>query len=471
MKNRMGWTGRLRAAGRVLLRGQLDAAGGGRRWKDDRRMLDAARVLHGDASTVAARAQAFVLNNGHGARLVEALVGNLVGTGIVPRSQHPEEATRRRLAMNFAAWTDDADADGVADHYGQQAALCRDMVTLGEGLGIWTANPVTLAPWLRRLHPEQLDRSKSLLLQGGGAIVQGVEFGAAGRVVAYWIRATAPGDSLAGLPLMSQRFPATDVLHVFRPLVPGQVRGISWLAPVLLSATDLAAVFDATIVRARVAGLFAGFLKAGETGHPLDGDVIDGEVTLEPGVMVNLNPGESVDFNDPPDPGNIAAAATEFLRIIAAGVGITYEMLTGDYSKVNYSSARAAQLEFRRFAEGIQHHILVFQLCRKVWDRFVRWQVLTGAVPAATYQRDRTAFLSVKWLPPAWSWIDPLKDAQAAVLEMNNLLRSRSEIAAERGIDIEQLDTEIAGDKRRADGLGLAPAAPVPITTEKPNAE
>jgi capsid protein len=45
---------------------------------------------------------------------------------------------------------------------------------------------------------------------------------------------------------------------------------------------------------------------------------------------------------------------------------------------------------------------------------------------------------------------------QAAILEMENHLRSRAEIVAERGYDVERLDQEIAADVERMRRLGLS---------------
>jgi lambda family phage portal protein len=176
---------------------------------------------------------------------------------------------------------------------------------------------------------------------------------------------------------------------------------------------------------------------------------------MEPGAMVVLPPGKDVEFPDAPAQGGASALLTNTLRMLAAGVGVTYEQMTGDYSQVNYSSARAALLEFRRFCEGVQHHTLIFQMLRPTWLRFIRWEVLMGGIPAVSYQSDRAAFEGVKWLPPKWDWVDPEKDAKAAVLEMDNNLRSRAEIVSERGYDVEQLDKEIAADHERERRLGI----------------
>ncbi|AXS39700.1 phage portal protein [Breoghania sp. L-A4] len=434
----------------------LDAAGGGRRWRDSGVISNAATV-HALASTVAARAQHYALNNPTGVRMLESLATNVAGDGIKPRSEHEDEATRRMLHRRFKAWTDEADADGRTDFYGLQQLAVRDLATFGEALFLILGNPETGAPQLRRLHPEQLDRSRTQSLANGGAIHQGAEFDASGRIAAYWIRRAAPGDALAGIPLAPVRMPAGGVIHLFRQLIPGQIRGLSWFAPVLVPARELDSLTDAMLVRARVAALHAGFITDPDGTPPYDGEQADAtlQAGLEPGALINLPIGKHIEFPDAPDQGGAGPLMDTTLRMIAAGMGVTYEQATGDYSHTNYSSARAALMEFRRFCQSIQHHTLVFGLCRPVWRGFVRAQVLTGAIPAARYQSDRSALEAAKWLPPAWPWVDPQNDAKAAEIALANRLRSRSEIIAERGYDAEDVDAEIAADAARLKTLGV----------------
>ncbi|MCP4184446.1 MAG: phage portal protein, partial [Hyphomicrobiales bacterium] len=428
---------------RKISKRALDAASDGRRWRDDRRGIDSASLVHGGAAVVAARAYHFALNTPEGTRITDSLVANLVGTGITPRPQHTSPAVRDYLASSFLGYTDVADADGRHDLYGLMSVLVRDMVVSGESLTFISFDPMTGAPQYRRLHPEQLDRSKSQNLKSAGRITQGVEFNATGKIVAYWIRPNAPGEALAGLSLTSIRYPASAVIHMFRQLVPGQVRGLSWFAPILLSARDLDALLDAMLVRAKVSAMYVGSLYDPDgTAGGMEGEQTDQtlDTTAEPGTIRVETGNGRLDWSDPPDSGDTVSFSKGIHRRIASGVGVTYEQATGDYSQVNYSSARAALLEFRRFAEGVQHHTIIHQLCRPIWDSFIHWQVLTGSISAAAYQRNRMQFHAVKWLPPAWQWVDPEKDAKAAVLEMDNLIRSRSEIVAERGYDIEALD-------------------------------
>lgn len=443
----------------------LDAAGGGRRWRDAPTMANVS-TIHAGAGTIAMRAQHFALNTSIGAKVVETLVSNIVGDGIKPRSQHPSEGTRNTLHRRFLTWTDEADADGRSDFYGLEQAASRDLVICGEALFQIMPDLRNAAPTLRRLHPEQLDRSLTRINETGNPTYQGVEFDRSGSIVAYHIRPHAPGDALAAITATPVRMPASEIIHLFRPLIAGQVRGLSWLAPILLPAKELDALADAMLVRAKVAALHAGFIYDQDGTPPYDGEQSGTtfDASLEPGVLVTLPPGKSIEFGDVPDQGGASGLMMTMMRAIAAGTGIGYEQLTGDYSETNYSSARAASLEFRRFITGIQHHVMVFQFCRPIWKAWIRSQVLAGTIPATAFSANRADFEAVKWLAPAWPWVDPQKDSKAAEIELNANLRSRSELIAERGYDAEEVDAEIAADAARLSRLGLTPTQPKETT-------
>jgi lambda family phage portal protein len=215
---------------------------------------------------------------------------------------------------------------------------------------------------------------------------------------------------------------------------------------------------DAEVVRKKVAAMFAGFItknqpedsilgeeEADETGAAIAG--------LEPGTLQILLPGEDIKFSTPADVG---AAYETFMRVqlraVAVGMGITYEQLTGDLTGVNYSSIRAGLLEFRRRCEAYQYQVMVFQMCRPIWRAWTQAAVLAGALEAdATDAR----LYDVKWIPPGFAWVDPLKDIKAEIMAIRAGLKSRSESVSERGYDSEALDREIAGDNQRADDLVL----------------
>jgi ATP-dependent Clp protease, protease subunit len=62
----------------------------------------------------------------------------------------------------------------------------------------------------------------------------------------------------------------------------------------------------------------------------------------------------------------------------------------------------------------------VFELCRPVWRRWLRDAVLAGALELPGFASNPAAYLAVKWIPPKWDWVDPLKDRKAEIEAINS---------------------------------------------------
>ena len=152
---------------------------------------------------------------------------------------------------------------------------------------------------------EQIDPSFTRDPGPNGQIVSGIETDVEDRVTAFHILPEAPGAPFAmyGLPV---RVPAQDVLHVFDPPFSGQVRGLSWLSPVLMKLRDRDEASDALLMLMKVSSLMTGFITDPEGGVAgFEGDANSGavNVSLEPGAMRILPPGASVNFPAGPGPG------------------------------------------------------------------------------------------------------------------------------------------------------------------------
>ena len=409
-------------------------------------------------STVRARAAQAYLNNGAAFAAVETHVSNAVGTGIKPQSLHSDQKTRETINLQFTQWVDHAAPDANLDFYGFQQSAVRGMVRDGESFVRMIPEgrgKVQLS--LQQISPEQVDRNRTAVTTNGGRIINGIEFDAKGRRIAYWVFRYPPGEPFP-TSLDIDRIPADEIIHLFNPLFPGQVRGISALTPALLRLTELDQYQDAQIMRQKVAAMFAGFLTdANNTAGGFEGDQSGSSLEggLEPGTIKVLPPGTDMRFSEPAQVGDALGFIPVIQREIAAAIGVMYEQMTGDLSQVNYSSYRAGALEFRRRIEVLQHSIIVFQLCRPIWQRFVTLAILSGTLPARDFASKREDYFAVKWIAPGWDWVDPEKDAKAEEIAIRAGFKSRREVVAGRGEDIEALDAEIAGDNARAEKLGL----------------
>ena len=84
---------------------------------------------------------------------------------------------------------------------------------------------------------------------------QGIEYDpATGRVVAYYL---ADPEGFG----KGERVPAENVIHGFKTLRPGQLRGISPYAPGVLLAKDLQDLMDAELDASKMAAKYLALVK------------------------------------------------------------------------------------------------------------------------------------------------------------------------------------------------------------------
>lgn len=390
------------------------------------------------------RASYLAMNNPWIANAVGNLTGALVGPGIQPSSKHPEADTRKSLNRYFANWCSRADAEGRTDFAGLQVAIADSMVKAGEALAL--ISETADGPRLRVLPPELLDETKTMELSAGRAIFSGVELDATGRRAAYWIIPERPGKVWQTYA-PSVRVEADSVLHVFKPLAPGQLRGVSWLAPVILPASDFDKLCDALLKGAQVAAMHAGFITdLNGTGEPYDGET----PSLEPGALIRLPNGTDIKFNSPGQSQQVAEFLKLNLRQLAAGLGLPDHMLSGDLSGANYSSLRAGLLPFRARVEQIQWTVIKPQFLDPVWRAVILHGILSGDLDAPDFEANPESYLQADWLPPKPLQVDPLKDVTATKAELDAGLTSRRKAVAERGWNLDDLDAEIEAEKGTA---------------------
>lgn len=444
-------------------------------------------LLAADGNKLVSQARDIERRNPWGRNAADSFVGNIVGTGIMPISRHPDAETRERLHTAWRRWTDEADANDGTDFYGLQSQAARASFVAGECLARLrprrVSDGLTVPLQIQLLEPEFLPFSKTNeRTETGNMIRWGIEYDRIGRRVAYHLYREHPGEYSVFFPAGDTvRVPAPSVCHIYHPRRPGQQRGETAFAAIMLAVYELEKYDRAELVRKAVTALIAFFERDIDGGAaPLMGQSETDDrgnpiQSIEPGAFVQLPAGKTIEMSDPKDVGGMYS---EFMRVqlrkIAAGCGLTYEMLTGDLTGVNYSSIRAGLLEFRRRAEAFQHQVLVFRFCRPVWRAWCEAAAMAGVIDAADFVANRALYLDVEWKPPAWAWVDPLKDMQAEVLAIDNLLKSRSDVIKSMGEEPETTDRKIAEDQAREEELELnrraANGQPVADPSEQPGA-
>ena len=444
--------GLLTRIARALTGRGYDAAGGSGRWPACAQMCALPRQAEAARATLAKRAAYLVQNAPIGESIANVWSTNVVGDGPSVRSGHPNSAMRRALESAWLRFYKKADVEG-GDLTSMLVRAVRALVTDGECfIRLLTVWPGVLR--LQLLPAQQVDASVNRALPDGGMIASGVERGPLGEVRAYWILPAAP-DGPWPMIGPAVRVDAADVCHVYEPRFAGQVRGVSWLHAVATRIIELDATEDAAAMKAKVNALVARFIKNIE-GNAAD-DAKNAELEWEPGTLRRLAVGEDITFSPTTDQTGLSEFLKHLARSVASGSGTPYELITGDLSQVNYSSARVGLQNFIRRCRAIRSSILIGRFLQPVWERMVTLEILSGRLAAPGFEQDAEAYFDATFLFPEWASLDPYKETAADVEALNAGLRSRQEIIASRGRDIEDVDAEIAADTfKPAAGIGGA---------------
>jgi len=430
--------------------------------------------LYSSIRNLRSRSRELIRNNPLVDGGVDSDVANIIGSGINPRWQLEYPGLKKIIQQLWDDWTVEADYYETSDFYGLQSLGVRALIDAGEFFarliprrtGDYNFVPLQL----QLLEADHLDETfNSIEPSTGNEIRMGIEIDPSGKRLAYHIFREHPGEYFLTTGLRATervRIPADQILHVFRPLRIGQMRGRPWLSSIIVKLHELDQYEDAELVRKKTAAMFGGFIidnQATVNAGALIGrmGVQDSNqndiVAIEPGTFPVLPPGKDVAFSQPVDVGvTYEVWIKQQLREIAQGMGITYEQLTGDLRDVNYSSIRAGLLEFRRRCMMLQYNTVIFQFCRPVAKAWMDAAVYSGALSILTdYAREKRRYLRIKWRPDGWPWVDPVKDQLAEQMAVRNGFKSRARVVAERGDDVETVDREIAEDNARSDKLGL----------------
>lgn len=485
-----------RAVTKMLNR--YDAAGRGRRmagWEAPTSGPNAA-VLPG-LQTLRDRSSDAVRNDWSAEATIQKWATTIVGIAITPRWRRIKDTKRRQVIADlFADCIKWMDADCVLDGYGMQTLAVRSWLERGEVFARYRARNDPDLPLPFQVQLLEADMCPMFdadafddRLPVRNKIRSGKEFNQYGKCVAYWFYKQHPSDgnfSASVSPTADQlvRVAASEVVHMFEPKRIGQLRGVPILAPILAplrSANDFA---DVTMERQKIANLFVAFVSrqlptldptdpntGALTGLPTEVDEMDSPLLpMKPGLLQELDDGQTVTFADPPDP---ATNYSEFMRTsflgIAAGAGLPYEFMSGDLSGVSDRALRVLVNELRRFASQRQWQIVIPMYCQVVVEWFAKAALLAGKITLA----EMDDVIRVEHAPHGWEYIHPVQDVQGKALEVQNGFTSRSAVIGARGDDPDKVDAERAADREREESLGLpvtgqAQAAAVSSGSDKP---
>lgn len=429
------------------------------------------------------RAADLVANNPHAASIVDSTALSTVGgPGLLPQSKIPygrlgiteEQAAEvaDQAEWAFWEWSREADAEGE-DHFADiQYLTIRNMIAGGEYLNL----PVMLddpgrafSLAIQVLDPRRLRTPYNLTADSG--IRDGIRLGPQGQRLSYFIADPDDGHITTSLTSFSfqeiaaRRGHRRNVFHGFHRKDAEQVRGVSALAPVIKLFKDYDDYMDFEVVGAILAASFPVFI---ETPANEDPEEYTGETTTDQGKRIKeVSPGQVTygSMGQKPHilksdrPGNSFPVFIEtLLRAMGAATGLPYEIVAKDFSKTNYSSARAAMLEAWRLIQFYQTW-LVNHFNQPVWEMVFEEAWLKGKIKlpagAPDFYRARALWTSATWTPPKRGHIDPVKEVASGKEAIVSNMMTMADWYAEQGKDYEEELRQIAKERKLMTDLGL----------------
>lgn len=422
-----------------------------------------------ELSTLRGRSRDLNRNDPIAAGATETLGVNIVGQGLKPQSKIRGEilgitddraAELQKAAENaWERWCKTADASNRLNFDEIQFLAMRKIVEDGEIFAIpgWANEP--WRQYNRVIELAESDRCCSTQI----GFEQGIMLGDRGQPVSYSFSVSDSNFKQDYREISAyDRSGRPKVLHVFPSKRVGQLRGIPVFAPAMSFFKHLSDYLEAEVVTARVAACLAIFITQqdpyqGMNAYQTDTDSTERRIQgLEPGMVEYLGIGESINVVDPKRPGDSFAPFLEgVLRIVGVSLGLPYELILKDFSKTNYSSARASLLEGRRHFLGWRSWFAQ-KFCQPIWELVLEEAYLRDDLQAPEFHRFKAEYCRAQWIGGAWGWVDPVKEVQSSKNAIDYGLSTLAEECAGQGRDWEEVLLQRAREQKRADELGLS---------------
>lgn len=378
------------------------------------------------------------------------------------------------------------------------------MIRLAVGGFLMTGEVLSTAEWIRdssrpfqtaiqMVSPSRLSNPDGL--PDTQFLRRGVKKDSNGAPIGYYIRKVHPGDIIfdvenafewAYVPA-AKPWGRRQVIHIVEQLQPDQTRGVADMVSVLkemkMTKTFQAVTLQNAIVNASYAAaieselpqqIVQAQLGAGQrTYEEMTQGFMDalmsyvqggGTVKVDGVKIPHLFPGTKLNMKPMGTPGGVGTDFEEsLLRHTAAALGLSYEQFSRDYSKTNYSSARASMAETWKFMQS-RKKIVADRKAKAIYMLWLEEDLNNGNLPLPKgftmkdFYRDpvkREALANCSWIGASRGQIDEMKETQAAILRINNGLSTLEAECGKLGEDYRKILRQAAREMRMKKTFGL----------------
>lgn len=413
------------------------------------------------------RARDLERNSDNVGAVVDAMIRNVVGTGIklqakvTDRNGNEDDALNDRIEELWRIWTrpENCDITGRMSLSEMEEMATRRRLVDGGLIILDVHDPSAEIPLkLQIKEVDELDTTIMFHTVDGVThkVVGGLELDDVGKTVAYHFKEYG----LYGWTGRSVRVEAEHVMYLSHRTRPTEVREFSPLATIIVRMRDLNQYMQAVSVKERILACLSVFISRstpGRAGRSMEKDPATGYglEKLSPGMIKYLDSGDKVEVVNP---SGQASNAREYimmmLRSIGSAMGLSYEATSRDMSQVNYSSARQGLIDDQATYKRWQNYLITHFLT-PVYVKFITWCVVSGQLKIPDFFSDKERYTKCMFIPKGMPWIDPYKEARGNEIGLDTCQTTLEEICAAKGNDYREVIKQRAKEKKLMDELGL----------------
>ena len=471
--------------------------------------------LYGEKEIITGRARDLVRNYPIASGARRTLVDNVIGSQLKLSSQPDYRLLKQDKAWahdwgnnwesEFSTWanTTECDIARSLNFLGLTRQAVSGAYVNGDHFAILQWQPRPDARWSTRLQSVEADRVDTPPYKlGDPAIRNGVELDDNGAPIAYWIAKRHPGDRFFNIQSIADqnkwiRVPAFTswgrrrVIHLFDKERAGQTRGKTVFASVmrelkigwdyLSSELQAAAVnsliaffLESDLSQEEVASVFGANTENSNAGREKSMDARWQEIAermhkkrIEGGMITSLPLGAKIHDNNFSRPNTSFDPFMEVItRYIGVGLNMPFELIGKNFSKTNYSSARAALAEAWRFFMA-ERTWIEQGWTMPIVEALMEEAMNAGRIEAPGYYDHKYAYCKSRFIYSGRGSIDPYKEARAIETRLKNGITTLEKVFAEEGEDWEDMIEQRAREEALFEELGLTS----PYETYAPEAQ
>ena len=419
------------------------------------------------------RSRMLFMSGGLGTAAIKTTSTNVVGVGLIPNPQvdfeflgmtsEDAKAWGKKVTRYWDLWAKkkaNCDIRGMSNFYGLQKVALMGALMSGDSFALvkrakrTKQNPISLRLDVIEADlistPTKLKEGKYFkcttdgIANNGNEIFNGVEVDNNGSIVAYYVSDKYPKETIlysqetkwTRIPAYGELTNSPNILHVCDIERGGQYRGVPFLAQVIEPLLQMRRYTESELMAALVNSFFTAFITTEKETNVLTDDENnennnpkEDELTMGPGMINQLAPGENISFGDPKHPNSgFDLFMMTLAKLIGASLEIPAEVILKAFNS-NYSASRAALQEAWKMFSN-RRVWFVEDFCQPTWELFVDELVALNYISAPGYFDNpliRQAYLNCRWNGTMQPQLDPIKEVQAEILKVENGFTTRKE--------------------------------------------